>query len=301
MVYEHSSFTCPECGSKDIIFDYERGEYICMRCGTVIKERVIDVGREWRIFRTDGDSNRKSRTGKPLTNALHDKGLTTTFSPRARGSRRLKKTMRAIYKLQNEIRISKKDKPIVTGLRYLHKYAKELGLPSYVREDAARILRKALQKNNVKKKTIRAFAAASILLACKMHKKAITLKQIARTLGFSERSLWHAEKRILQSVGRIAVRIPDPKDFIPPIINKLGLSSRVQYLAAYLTYLAKKQELSSGRGPIGLAAATVYVASILLDEKRTQQEVAKSCNITDVTIRNRYGDLVENLDIKVYL
>ena len=65
--------------------------------------------------------------------------------------------------------------------------------------------------------------------------------------------------------------------------------------------MARKREIASGRGPIGLAAATVYMASILLDEKKTQQEVASVCDITDVTIRNRYGDLVEKLDIEVLL
>ena len=301
MVYEHVLNKCPICGSSNIVFDYERGEYVCMNCGMVISDRVIDVGREWRAFDPQ-DASSKSRTGRSLTHAIHDMGLTTTFSRRGRRiSSTLKKKMRDLSRIQKQIRISKKDRVKVTGLKYLNNYITKLQLPSQVREEAARILQKALNKLNVKKKTVRAMAAASILLACKVYKIPKTLRTIAKDLGFKEGDLWRAEKKILNIVKDVTPKMPEPKDFIPYIIKQLDLSVNVQYLAAYLTYLARKKDIASGRGPIGLAAATVYIAAVLLDEKKTQQEVANVCNVTDVTIRNRYGDLIENFDIEVRL
>lgn len=301
MVYEHVELTCPHCKSKEIFFDHARGEYVCSKCGTVISDKVIDVGREWRIFHPS-DINLKSRTGSSLTNALHDKGLTTVFSVRSpKLSETMRKKIRSMRRIQSKIRISKKEKPIVTGLRYLNEYASKLNIPSYVREEAARILQKALENVNVKEKTIRAMAAAAILLACKARGIPKTLRIISKELGMKERDIWHAERRIIEVVRNITGKLPEPKDFIPQIISKLNLSSKVQYLAAYISWLIKKKELISGRGPLGIAAASVYVASILLDEKKTQQEIAEACNITDVTIRNRYGDIIENLDIIVKL
>ena len=35
---------CPSCGNTEIIFDNERGEYICNNCGLVIEENVTDEG-----------------------------------------------------------------------------------------------------------------------------------------------------------------------------------------------------------------------------------------------------------------
>ncbi len=301
MVYEHTDMTCPHCGSNKILFDHIRGEYVCSNCGTVISDKIIDVGREWRIFNL-GDIHVKSRTGRSLTNALHDKGLATTFSARSpRLSNSMKKKMRKMKRVHNKIRISKKEKHVVTGLKYLNEYASRLSIPSYVREEAARILQKALENANVKVRTIKAMAAAAILIACKTHGVPKTLRIISKELGMTERELWHAERRILESVKKITNKLPEPKDFIPQIISKLNLSPRVQFLAAYISWLIRKKELISGRGPLGVAAASVYVASILLDEKKTQQEVASACDTTDVTIRNRYGDIVENLDITVML
>ena len=57
-------------------------------------------------------------------------------------------------------------------------------------------------------------------------------------------------------------------------------------------------ELTSGRGPVGLAAASLYVASLLTGEKRTQREIADVVGVTEVTIRNRYKEIIDKLGLK---
>jgi transcription initiation factor TFIIB len=55
--------------------------------------------------------------------------------------------------------------------------------------------------------------------------------------------------------------------------------------------------LTIGRDPLGLAAAAIYVASIMLDERRTQREIAEVARVTEVTVRNRYKEIVKKLGI----
>ncbi|MFQ5910761.1 MAG: transcription initiation factor IIB, partial [Thermoplasmata archaeon] len=64
---------------------------------------------------------------------------------------------------------------------------------------------------------------------------------------------------------------------------------------------AADKELTSGRGPTGVAAAAIYVASILANERRTQREVADVAGVTEVTIRNRYKELTDKLGIEIEL
>jgi transcription initiation factor TFIIB len=59
--------------------------------------------------------------------------------------------------------------------------------------------------------------------------------------------------------------------------------------------------LISGRGPTGVAAAAVYIASAMYGERRTQKEVADVAGVTEVTIRNRYRELKKELGLKVTL
>ena len=34
---------CPQCGSTDLIGDYERAEVVCANCGLVIDENLVDM------------------------------------------------------------------------------------------------------------------------------------------------------------------------------------------------------------------------------------------------------------------
>ena len=61
---------------------------------------------------------------------------------------------------------------------------------------------------------------------------------------------------------------------------------------------AEEVELTSGRGPAGIAAAALYVAALMNDEKKTQREVADIAGITEVTIRNRYKELIDKLKLE---
>src|SRR5208337_3930089 len=61
------------------------------------------------------------------------------------------------------------------------------------------------------------------------------------------------------------------------------------------------RDFEAGRGPTGVAAAAIYISSILGGERRTQREVAEVAGVTEVTIRNRYKELAEKLDIEIIL
>ena len=42
-----SDIRCPNCGSKKFLSDYDRGEVVCTRCGLLVNEHLLDMGRPW--------------------------------------------------------------------------------------------------------------------------------------------------------------------------------------------------------------------------------------------------------------
>jgi transcription initiation factor TFIIB len=48
-----------------------------------------------------------------------------------------------------------------------------------------------------------------------------------------------------------------------------------------------------------VAAAAVYIAALLVGERRTQKEVANVAGVTEVTIRNRYRELKAKLKLNI--
>ena len=56
---------------------------------------------------------------------------------------------------------------------------------------------------------------------------------------------------------------------------------------------AKESGITSGKSPVGLAASAVYAAALLSNEKVTQSQVSEVADISEVTIRNRYKELLD--------
>ena len=92
-----------------------------------------------------------------------------------------------------------------------------------------------------------------------------------------------------------------PKDYISRFCSVLKLSDDVKAKTLEILHEAANRELTSGRGPTGIAAASLYIASVLCGERRTQREVADVAGVTEVTIRNRYKELSEKMDIDITL
>ena len=61
----------------------------------------------------------------------------------------------------------------------------------------------------------------------------------------------------------------------------------------------KDRRIITGRDTRGLAAAAIYIASILTDYKITQRDIASIAGVTEVTVRNRYKELVTKLNLSM--
>jgi len=95
----------------------------------------------------------------------------------------------------------------------------------------------------------------------------------------------------------MAMLMDDPAQYVSKIASKAGLSQQTQNTAIQLLKEAKKRQALVGKGPIGMAAATLYIAATLKGEAVTQREVAELAGVTEVTIRNRYQDLDRLLNL----
>ncbi len=140
--------------------------------------------------------------------------------------------------------------------------------------------------------------AASIYTACRIRKIPITFEELSLNTRIGKKDLGRCYRLILWKL-EIKIPIASPKDFLSKFTSELCLSSRTQIRALDILVKAKKRGLIGGKDPSGMAAASIYVAAIQEGEKRTQREVASIAKITEVTVRNRYKELIKELNLKV--
>jgi transcription initiation factor TFIIB len=295
---------CPECGSKSLNRDYERAEIVCKECGLVIDEKIIDMGPEWRAFDYE-QRIKRSRVGAPMTYTIHDKGLSTVIDWRNKDSYgkdiapRRRAQLYRMRKWQQRIRVSNAtERNLAFALTELDRVASRLSLPKNVRETASMVYRKAVEKGLIRGRSIEGVAAASLYAACRQCKVPRTLDEIANAAKINRKEIGRTYRFVSRELG-ISLKPTTPVDYVPRFGSELNLSGEVQSKAIEILKKAMSQELTSGRGPTGVSAAAIYIASVLLGERRTQREVADVAGVTEVTIRNRYKELAERLDIEI--
>ncbi len=297
-------YRCPVCGSSNLIYFPERGEIVCAECGVVVEDKMIDKRPEWRAF-THEQLLRRKRTGPPGTFSIHDKGLTTTIdsSNRDYQGRRLsfreKIRVKRLIICQKRMRAaSTEEKKLIEILSRLNHLTSTFQLPATVNETAAIILRKAIKARMIRGKIYDDYIAAAIYLACRKLKISRTLDEIAKTINVPRKKVAQQYRKLV-TLLRKKPPPSNPVNYVPKLLNMLNLPAYVQTKAAEILSLARERGITSGKGPIGLAAAAIYIASVLMDEKRTQREVADAAGITEVTVRNRYKELIDALDFEV--
>jgi transcription initiation factor TFIIB len=297
---------CPECGSSVILRDHSRAELVCSNCGFVIDEDLIDYGPEWRAFDSE-QREKRSRVGAPMTYMIHDKGLSTMIDWKNRDSygksipTRNRAQMYRLRQWQRRIRISNAlERNLMVALSALDRMSSGLGLPRTVRETAAMIYRKAALKNLIRGRSAEGITAASLYAACRQCNVPRTLDEISKAAHMSKKEIGRNYRFIAREL-KLKLLPTSPQDYISRFCSDLKLSSDVQAKTLEILKEAAKHELTSGRGPTGIAAAALYIATVLCGERRTQKNIAEILGVTEVTIRNRYKELAEKLDIDVIL
>jgi transcription initiation factor TFIIB len=294
---------CPECGSRELVTDKDSGEVVCSRCGLVIRDSTLDQKPEWRAF-TPEERKAKLRVGAPTSLAKFDKGLSTTFQPNRDAYGRLlplkqRLKMRRLRRWHIRATIhSSIQRNLSQAMNTLTRLTDKLHIPEDVEENAALIYRRALDKGLVRGRSIKSIAAAALYAACRLTRTPRSLKEISDT---STRSLKEISRcyRLIQRELNLKMPIDEPVKYVSKIASGARLDQKTQNLAMALLQKAKQWKAVVGKDPSGIAAAALYIASIMNGEKRTQKALANAAEVTEVTVRNRYKKLVKDLGLSV--
>ena len=295
---------CVSCGETTFTEDHVRGENICTSCGLVVSERTTDRGPEWRAFTTE-ERNARARTGAPMSLTMADRGLSTMIDWRNRDAsgRALTSTTRAaIYRMRKwHIRSrlhSSQHRNLGIAMSELERLSSQLGVPRDVRETSALIYRKSLTKKLIRGRSIESVVAASIYLACRIHRIPRRLDEVASETNVDRKQIGHAVRLVVSQIN-VVVPLASAKDLIPRLSSDLLLEGRTVRKATEIIKEAKEKFVTIGKDPGGIAGAALYIAGIVEKDRRTQREIAKVSRVTEVTIRNRYKELVRVLGISI--
>jgi transcription initiation factor TFIIB len=317
---------CSECGAN-LIQDPSKGEYICERCGCVVMDQVEDFGRESNA--TDFEEKSKNTRASGSTSfALHDYGLRTEI---AYGSKdyagksidyQMAETMNSIRKWHIRSRIvSPQERRLSNVLTKINETCAAMSLPKLLVETSAVLYRNFESSCEAKGKSIACMAAATIYLACKKCSVVRSLEEIVEATGITDQdrsSVKLASKyyrMMVMEMGVFTEQAPAPAasvqqaqtpsvalaidHYISKLANMAKIDTKVERLAIDIAHKTDDHLLADGKAPNGLAAAYIYIASMLLGVNILQRDVSSLSGVTEVTIRNRCKDILTGFKMTV--
>ena len=286
----------PAC--QNIVYDPLYGLRVCADTGEVLEEQVLDEGADWRAYTPEekverpraGPPVRWSRAGMGVGASLG--GLNKPGSVRARG-------LAGGAGAGRPRLAGPAGKRLRRGLWVASRLREALGLPERVGEEAARLCKAAEERGLSAGRPPETVAAAAVYLACRVAGEHARLDRVVEELcelepGLSHRKrngvlqeVWRAVKLLARGLG-VKTRPARPEDMLATLASKLGLPASAVAEAAKVLEAGRRRGVHSGKNPLALAAAALYIAS---GKAVTLENVARAAGISEVTVRARAREL----------
>ncbi|RDJ31476.1 MAG: transcription factor IIB [Crenarchaeota archaeon] len=303
---------CPECESS-LVDDSQNGELICSGCGIVVADQIADYGPE-AIGSSLEDKMKLARATGQTTYSQHDLGITTEISISSKDfsgksiNSEVANQMHNLRKWQQRVRVSSpRERRLANVLTKIGEACQGLSLSKNVQETASMIYRNLDGQIEVKGKSVASISVATIYMACKQCDVVRSLEEICR--GICQPKDVKAKTKLaaryyrtmVMEMGSKTAPVVTMDKYISKIANLTKTEVRVERLALEIAEKTKNNNLADGKAPNGIAAAYLYVASILLGQNVLQRDVSSIAGVTEVTIRNRCKEILTSYKLKIAL
>lgn len=283
--------SCPECKATKIVTDPNRGEQVCGECGLVISHHNIDRSREGRRSFSMNEKSQRDQTGSPISPLLPDLGLSTVIDTNGALSQQMKRIIKW------NTRLTWNNRNMLIAATEIKRIGSLLNIPQRVKEYAAKIYRQAFKLKLLRGRSIKAMVSASLYYACRVEHIPRTLHEILKHSDSKARDVRRCYRILIKEL-KLKVPNLDPILLVPKYTNALDLNNDVEKTTVKIINFYRKKYPVGGKDPKGIIAAAIYIASIIHKEMRSQSRIAKTINVTEVTLRSRYQEMRKIIKFK---
>jgi transcription initiation factor TFIIB len=277
------------CDSPKI--SQEDGYYVCLNCGCIFS-RVFDNSPR-RAFTRDEMLKRKTneRVYSPIGPRTVIRGDKDAYGSLL--SPKFKSKFHRLGKIHRSLTTSF-ERNLWIALPNLQRLQKQLKLPDYVADDSIRIYTQTVKEKLTMGRSIDMLLAASVYCAIRVHGVPRTIQELVEVSQVKRKKLLKSFRLICMEIMpkfNLQIKRLTPKNYVNKFAEELKLSMKCRKSAIDLIDEIKNRGFYfSGKDPKGIAAASLYICSKGHKEHRTQKEISKLANITEVTLRARVKD-----------
>lgn len=282
MVKKNSPF-CPDCNSSQhVLDDPKTGSVLCSNCGAIISTSLIDEKSEWRSF--EEKSMNPSRVGSANNPLIENDQLDTIISnignltSYSLSRTQLKSTMRG------------PERSLITGFNSISHLCERSSISKTISDRAKLIFKSVDEKKILKGKNSEGIIAACIYISCKQEQSPRTFKEISLLTNVPKKEIGRSYKIISQFIKGSVYITTD--DIVARFCSDLNLSIEYQRFAVQISKNITQAGIMTGKSPDSVAAAVIFLLTNIYNLRHIQRDIPIVTNVTDVTIKNTYKELV---------
>ena len=279
-----------------------------------MEEHMEDHGPEAKSSSLE-DKMKLARATGQTTYAQHDLGIATEISIGDKdfsGKKINAETASQMHRLgkwQQRVRVSSsRDRRLSSVLGRVSEICQSCSLPKNVTETASIIYRSLDGKNiQVKGKSVLSISAAVVYMACKQCDVIRSIEEILkevchpRDVKSKTKLASRYYRTLVIELDTVTTPIVTMDKYISKIANMTDIDTRIERLSLEIAEKTKDRNIADGKAPNGIAAAYLYIASILLGQSVLQRDISSVSGVTEVTIRNRCKEILTSFKLKITL
>jgi transcription initiation factor TFIIB len=288
------------CAENNLITDAFNGEIFCGDCGTVITEQ-LDNNSDTQTYNLQ-DFMTKSRVGPKQSLAMHDKGMysiignnkDSTGKPLSSTAKSQFKRLR-MWDSRSKTRKSS-DRTLVKSLTFLNGLKEKLGISDNTVEITSSLYRKAQNRQLTRGRIANSLMASALYISCRQTMTTRSLDEIAKIGNINKKTLQKSVRMLIEELG-ITLPQYNTSSFLTKLSNDMGICEKTKRYALHILSDVEKSGSAAGKNPIGQAAASLYLASMLVGENHSQKKFCDVSGVSTVTLRNRTNTIRKILDL----
>ncbi|PIA17227.1 cyclin-like protein [Coemansia reversa NRRL 1564] len=282
---------CRNCRDPvpNIVEDFASGDYVCGDCGLVLGDRIIDTRSEWRTFANDegGDPSRVGNAANPFLDGAQ---LDTVI---ARGGDKGSGLAKDLNRAQGRTTAQRHERNLVQAYKEISALCDAYDIPKTIVDIAKQLYKKVEDDNLQRGKNNDAIIAACIFLACRQDNAPRTFKEICALTKVDRKDIGRTFKFLKSKLGA-NTGTTSSNDLIARFCSNLNLDQETWRITKLLTEKAKDMENISGKSPLSIASACIYMASHLIGDGRDAKAISEIAGVGEATIKTTYKILYFN-------
>ena len=191
------------------------------------------------------------------------------------------------YKSQNKL--SSSARVLKNAFNTISDVAERINLANVITERSKNLFKMVYEAQTLKGRTHDAIASACVYIACRQEGVPRSFKELVAVSNVNKKEIGRCFQLILKEHDT-NVDIITSGDFMERFCRNLNLATTVTRAATCIAKTATDDDIVSGRSPISVAAAAIYMASQASTyDKKSLPEIADIAGVSVGTLKQSYN------------